>query len=315
MRLGYSLSASLIAAQSCDSMNNIGMEFVDGTPDGPRRIFEANWSGECLMCSRFRIESVLKGSLFDVPGVYVLVGPSRADLVDNRVRFESELYVGQGDSVSERIQSHLRKKDFWRTAVVFHRPHNPLNAGNIKYLESRLVQFAKDAGNCVLNNSVVPQLPTLSKTEKSDTEQFLTRTLFVLKALGFDFFHKELFPVDESEPADLAVPEKLRPFIEDVRAAVAKLPDAQFYSTKTPDFRAKVVDGKDFRVFARIKLRKDGFKFDLKDVAVLKLLSQARLEGYIRDRFFEAHLKAQEYLLAKGGSRSRRKPRRVVRFP
>jgi hypothetical protein len=292
-------------------MNNIGMEFVDGTPDGPRRLFEANWSGECLMCSRSRIESVLKGSLFDVPGVYVLVGPSKADLVDNRVRFESELYVGQGDSVSERIQSHLRKKDFWRTAVVFHRPHNPLNAGNIKYLESRLVKFAKDAGNCVLNNSVAPQLPTLSKTEKSDTDQFLARVLFVLQALGFDFFHKEVFTFDDSEqPKEPAVPEKLKLFIEDLRSVVAKLPDAQFYTTKTPDFRAKVVNGKDFRVFARLKLRKDGFKLDLKDVEDIEgvgLSSHTRLEAYMRNQFLEAYSKAQNYLLAKNGGDSGKK--------
>lgn len=260
------------------------------------------------MCSRSKIESALKGSLFDVPGVYVLIGPSKADLIDNQVRFESELYVGQGDRVSERIQSHLRKKDFWRTAVIFHRPHNPLNAGNIKYLESRLVKFAKDAGNCVLNNSVAPQPPTLSKTEKSDTEQFLARVLFVLQALGFDFFQKEIFTVNDSEqPKEPVVPEKLKFLIEDLRSLVATLPDAQFYVTKTPDFRAKVVKGDDFRVFARLKLRKNGFKLDLKDAEDIEgigLSSHARLDGLMRNQFLEAYSQAQNYLLAKNGGDS-----------
>ncbi|HEX3156101.1 MAG TPA: GIY-YIG nuclease family protein [Candidatus Angelobacter sp.] len=277
-------------------MNNIGIEFLSGTPNGPRRVFEANWSGECLMCSRVRIDEVLTSELFDVPGVYVLVGPSKV-VVGDRLRFESELYIGQGDSVRDRIQSHLKKKEFWRTAIVFHRPHTPLNTGNIKFLESRLVKLAENAGNCVLNNEVAPQLPKLAKTETADTQQFLDRILFLLQALGFDFFAKQ--DLSSEEPAKekgLDVPEILRRFIKEFKTEVLHLPHAEFYITKTPDFRAKVVKDNDFRVFARLKTRKRAFKLELKDVATLDLLPDDKIEGAVKDQLLEAYRKAVEYL-------------------
>ena len=283
-------------------MNNIGMEFLKGTPDGPRRIFEANWSGECLMCSRARIESILVGELFDVSGVYVLVGPSKAGFKADRIRFESELYVGQGDSVGDRIQSHLKKKDFWKTALVFHRPHRPLNAGNIKYLESRLVQLAGKAGNCVLNNGTVPQIPSLAPTEKIDTEQFLTHMLFVLQALGFDFFTKLEFAPEaapEEVVHDIKIPAELKRLVNDLKVALLKFPNTELYFTKTPDYRAKVVAGNSFRVFARLKFRKHRLKVELKDVDKLELEPNKPLEQRLLEKIAEAHSKAQEYLNAK----------------
>jgi hypothetical protein len=100
-------------------------------------------------------------------------------------------HIGQGDSVRDRIQSHLKNKEFWREAVVFYRQPDELHAGNIKYLESRLIQLAIAAGNCVLENAVSPQTPALAVAEKESTEDFLKHAIFSLGAIGYDFFTPE----------------------------------------------------------------------------------------------------------------------------
>jgi hypothetical protein len=62
-----------------------------------------------------------------------------------------------------------------------------LTKGHIKYLESRLITIAKEAGRCALLNGTDPEYANLPEADRSDMEFFLEQIRTLLPVLGFDF--------------------------------------------------------------------------------------------------------------------------------
>ena len=58
------------------------------------------------------------------------------------------LYIGEGDPIGPRLESHYAKRDFWTTALFFVSPDRKLNKAHIQYLEARLVAIADAAKRC-----------------------------------------------------------------------------------------------------------------------------------------------------------------------
>lgn len=85
---------------------------ADGDPDGLRLVERSNWIGKAVVFPRTLLPTIKKRDEFGQTGVYLLLGPSEDG--------EGErLYVGEGDPVRERLESHYAKKDFWTRAVFF----------------------------------------------------------------------------------------------------------------------------------------------------------------------------------------------------
>lgn len=281
--------------------NTLHIDFTEATADGPRRVRDNDWAGECLVCSRNRIHDALSAEIFDVSGVYVLVGPTT--LKENESRYETTLYIGEGDSVRDRLQSHLRKRDFWRTAVVFHRRVHPLHAGDIKYLEARLIQLATEAGQCVLANSISPQLPTLGDADRNDADKFLLRMIFFLQALGLDFFSPAATKIEpEKEGEHLQAPEPpvhLKPTLDALARLVQVFPRSEWYETRTPDSRARVwsTDRRNFHVFLRCKYRRGGVQLELRGLTDERFeLTTAEIPEVIKDLIRQSYDRSIEYL-------------------
>lgn len=57
----------------------------------------------------------------------------------------------------DRLQSHIVNKDFWNEVVFFTSKDENLTKSHVKYLESRLVQFAKSANRYSVLNGNEPQ--------------------------------------------------------------------------------------------------------------------------------------------------------------
>jgi hypothetical protein len=297
---------------STETLQNLKMEFVDNSADGLRLVTQDNWSGECLICSRTALpkRSEVSSKLLDVPGVYLLVGPPKARTDGSPIR-EAQLYVGQADSVADRLETHLKseEKKWWNTAVVIRRiEKNPLNLTNCKFLESSLCSLAIACTRCDFNNKVAPQLPSaMSKGEQSSMDDFLQKTLITLTALGWDFFPQpsvvstDSIPsvspahVPPSGPPD--VPQNLKPLLDELRGAVtgSSFPKSEWYWTRTPDYRAKVVNDGDFRVFFRIVWSKNWFWLKLKDVGRYKIAKSSDIDN-IRKEIETAYKKAEQYL-------------------
>ena len=154
---------------------------VDGDPDGLRVIDRSNWNGKALVFPRSLLPTVKQRPEFTQTGVYLLVGP--------RPVGEGEmLYVGEGDPVRPRFENHYAQKDFWTRGVFFVAGDGQLNKAHVQFLESRLIQRARDAKRMPLDNGNSPTEPTLSDPDRAYVEVFLDHMLGMLPVLGVHAF-------------------------------------------------------------------------------------------------------------------------------
>ncbi|EGB16355.1 hypothetical protein DND132_3152 [Pseudodesulfovibrio mercurii] len=162
---------------------SIRMFLPDGDPDGLRLIEKSNWTGLGVVFSRSGYKDALKREEFQRTGVYVLVGTSEESSLPT-------IYIGEGDPVRPRLDSHYVKKDFWTWGVHFVTSNQSLNKAHVKYLESRLIKLAKDAKQCNLDNSNDSSKPTLSEADVADMESFIQDMLKVFPLIGLSVFEK-----------------------------------------------------------------------------------------------------------------------------
>jgi hypothetical protein len=292
---------------------NLTVEFLEDLPDGLRLVTQANSPVECLISSRTGLSRSLANEdsfkFLDVPGVYLLIGPPVPG-ADDTSQANSHLYIGQADSVADRLDSHLKSeyKRWWQTAVIVRRAEkNPLNLTQCKFLESMLCSLAVKATACDLANKVAPQLPSsMSRNEERSTEDFLQRALIIVSALGWGFFQqppsqeKRNVPqgIEGEAPAPPEPPANLKPLLEEIHKACTgpSFPKAEWYSTRSPDYRAKSVGENNFRVFARARWTKNWLWLDLKDVGKYKVRTPADLNDEVRKAIEKAYKKAEQYL-------------------
>ena len=62
---------------------------------------------------------------------------------------------------------------------------------------------------------------------------------------------RDLLAPHETSPTPIEIPQKVAVVFEELKKILSSLPDTEFYFTMSPDYRAKVKIGTEFRVFAR----------------------------------------------------------------
>ena len=62
-------------------------------------------------------------------------------------------YIGEADPLIERLVQHYRTKDWWTSVVFFASKDRQLNKAHVQYLEAKLVQLARAANRCRLENA------------------------------------------------------------------------------------------------------------------------------------------------------------------
>ncbi len=143
-----------------------------GDPDGIRVVSRDDWPGKAVVFPRDLLGEVKGRKEFGQPGVYLVAGGRK-------------LYIGEGDPLGPRLESHARNKPFWNKAVFFTAEGNRLNKAHVQHLESRLIGLAKAADLAELDNGNQPQAPALSEEEHATAENFLREILLMLPLLGF----------------------------------------------------------------------------------------------------------------------------------
>lgn len=156
----------------------------DGDPEGIKIVEKFNWSGVGLVIPRSLFFRARKEQPeLGRTGVYLLVSAGEESALP-------KVYIGEGDPILPRLEQHAIKKDFWTHLIAFTgSDHNQnLNKAHVQHLEARLVEIAKAAKRCFLENGNTPQPPTLSRADRADTENFLADLLLCLPVLGYPFF-------------------------------------------------------------------------------------------------------------------------------
>lgn len=161
---------------------SIRLFLADGTPDGLRIVEKSNWSGLAVMCARAQYPSVRDREEFGRPGVYLFLGPSPSGT--NR----QTVYIGQADFAQDRLDNHLRHKEFWTHLILFSSKDTNLNKAHVQYLESRLIEIASRAKRVDLDNGNAPRLPALSEADRADVDAFLDDMLTIYPILGVGAF-------------------------------------------------------------------------------------------------------------------------------
>jgi len=161
---------------------------ANGDPDGLRVVERSNWIGQALVFPRALLPQVKQREELNKTGVYLLLGP-RAD-GDGEM-----LYIGEGDPIRPRLESHYAQKDFWSRAVCFVAMAGQLNKAHVQFLESNLVRLAQAAKRLPLDNGNTPTEPSLSAADRADMEVFLENMLGMLPVLGVHAFEQAAAPV------------------------------------------------------------------------------------------------------------------------
>lgn len=170
----------------------------DGDPEGVRIIDRMNWTGMAIVFPRDQWGRVKQRQEFKRPGVYILVGYEEEDDLPT-------IYVGQGDGILSRIESHAQSKDFWTWAIGFvsNSAQGGLNRAHITWLEYALLQRVNDIGRSHLDNGNLPREPALTEAEKADTQAFLEEILQILPLAGLRAFeHPKAVTVSTTESTD-----------------------------------------------------------------------------------------------------------------
>jgi uncharacterized protein DUF4357 len=153
--------------------------FVDGKPDGMLTAEVFNWTGHVLRIPRTRLAEGLRRSEASQTGIYLLIGADD----------EGPLaYIGEAEDVARRLIQHARQKDWWDLAVIITTTGDALNKAHVKYLESRLVETAMQAGAMRLENGNAPPRASLNEAALSNMEGFLEILHMVLPAIRVDLF-------------------------------------------------------------------------------------------------------------------------------
>lgn len=149
-----------------------------GAPDGILVASRDDWPGRAVIFPRALAGEVKGRKEYQQPGIYILVSNKR-------------MYIGEGDPVGDRIDSHVKHKDFWKKGVFFTAEGGRLNKAHVQHLESRLITLAKHANRVPLENANQPTVPALSEEDHAFTENFLHEVLLMLPLLGFWQFSEE----------------------------------------------------------------------------------------------------------------------------
>jgi hypothetical protein len=160
--------------------------FVDGDPDGMlTATVPFQWSGHVLLSSRTQLRDALLRPEASRPGVYLLIGENDKGPL---------LYIGEGDDISQRIKNHDAGKDWWSTVVFITSHGDHLNKAHARYLESCLIDKARQINKIALENATSPTLPQLSEAARAHMDDFLDNIYLVLPALKFDFLSESTRP-------------------------------------------------------------------------------------------------------------------------
>lgn len=131
-----------------------------------------------MSARRSGLADLLKRDEAQRTGVYFLLGDDESAVGDTRC------YVGEADVVADRLRYHQRDRDFWDRVVVISSKDTNLTKSHGRYLESRLISLATQAGRVTLENGTAPPVPALPEADRSDMDYFVSQLQIVLPVLG-----------------------------------------------------------------------------------------------------------------------------------
>ncbi|MFX6772947.1 DUF4357 domain-containing protein [Acinetobacter baumannii] len=224
---------------------SVKLFLADGTPNGILTAEIINWTGHVLSAPRSKLAELIQRDECTKTGVYFLISHDPENPLYPRV------YIGESDDVANRLKQHNRTeesggKDFWEKVCLVTSKDQNLTKSHIKYLESRLMDIAKQNGQCQLENGTAHNYSRLPESDIADMEFFLEQIQIVLPVLGYDFLK------DLKRPSYQQYLSKTYSFIEPEVDKTAN----SYLTSREVDANAQEIDG-EFFVLKGSQVRKD----------------------------------------------------------
>ena len=163
---------------------SIRLFLADGIPGGIITAEIMNWTGHVMVAPRSRLADLIQRPEAGRTGIYVLSG------TDPEGGHKPLIYLGETDNIRNRLAQHNKDdaKEFWeQTCLVTSKDQN-LTKAHVRYLESRLISIATQAGRAKLvNGTEGSRGAILPESDTSDMEFFIEQLRIMLPVLGLDF--------------------------------------------------------------------------------------------------------------------------------
>lgn len=104
----------------------------------------------------------------------------------NNSEDENLVYIGQSINGIQRIEEHVKGKDFWSYAILFVTDNSSFDKLSIDYLEYDFIQKFKESSYVLTNKDLRPNKPNISIYDLPNLEAFIDQIVFLLSAEGVD---------------------------------------------------------------------------------------------------------------------------------
>ncbi len=154
----------------------INLLLHEGDLSGVISMEDSSWnSGELYSAPRESVSELLETDACNKYGVYLLLS-------------KDKVYVGQSSDLAKRINQHLVGKDWWESVVILTTQSDSLTHTDIDYLESVLIEKAKDIGKLDCDNKNKGTNPKVDKFREVFLGQYLDEALFLMRLIGITVF-------------------------------------------------------------------------------------------------------------------------------
>lgn len=113
------------------------------------------------------------------PGLYFLLSDENGD-------GEPEVYIGESDSLRDRLKNHDSKRT-WDRVVAAVSTSNSWTKVHVQYMERQAISLAKAAGARQLGNSAAGYSSHVPAPLVADCEEYLETIRVLVSTLGFNF--------------------------------------------------------------------------------------------------------------------------------
>lgn len=156
--------------------------FITGQdPRSLRTIELDNWTGVAVTGQPEFFKKALEGEVLSRSCVYLLIRNSADDDLP-------EVYVGESDDFSQRYTNGKFPIKF-DSFLIFTSKDDNLTRAHVKWLERELWSILKgNSGKLIVANTNKPTGSNLPRADIATMRTYLSNTIYVLEALGYDLF-------------------------------------------------------------------------------------------------------------------------------
>jgi hypothetical protein len=166
--------------------SNFGEFEIDFSGSAPSYYYFRDIGIDICVSSREEIGNLRK--IWNESGIYILVGDDP--------EFDYRFYVGLSSGLSDRINSHVKNKDFWKKVIIIKRSYKEgFTKSDIFFLESEVYKQLKLWKNAKVENSNQLDEDSITFVQKSVNHRLLYFIFNFLDHLGI----KERLIIDEED--------------------------------------------------------------------------------------------------------------------